>query len=266
MNQESPSDNILTRKEGGTRWLIFNQPEKLNAISVSMADDGARVIDGFAADVSERVLVVAGSGDKAFVSGADISEFDTQRGDAEASAQYNELTRQLFFGLRDVEKPTIAMIKGYCFGGGVALATCCDIRICAEDSIFSVPAARLGVGYSQEFIKLLADLVGPSRTKEILYTARRYTAAEALAMGLVNQVVPRAELESTVRDMAETIADNAPLTVRATKIVVAELLNHEAARDGAKGKQAVNDCFDSEDFKEGRKAFAEKRKPVFTGR
>ena len=266
MNHESPSDKVLTRKEGGTRWLIFNQPKKLNAISVSMADHGAQIIHGFAAEGAERVLVVAGSGDRAFVSGADISEFDGLRGDAKASEKYNKLTQHLFFNLRDVEKPTIAMIKGYCFGGGVALATCCDIRVCAEDSIFSVPASRLGVGYSHDFIKLLADLVGPARTKEILYTAQRYTAAEALAMGLVNQVVPNADLESTVRAMAETIAENAPLTVRATKIVVSELLKDEATRDNARGKRAVNDCFDSEDFKEGRQAFAEKRKPVFTGR
>lgn len=264
MEEDKVFDKILTRKEGGIRWLVFNQPKKLNAISLEMADKAFEIVDAFAKDDSERVLVVAGSGDKAFVSGADISEFDAKRGDAEASAQYNELTRQMFFGIRDVEKPTIAMIKGYCFGGGVALATCCDIRVCADDSLFSVPAARLGVGYTHYFIKLLADLVGPAKTKEILYTARRYGPDEALAMGLINQVVPLGELESTVHSMAEGIAENAPLTVRASKIVVAELLKGDAW-DRDKCNRAIADCFDSEDFKEGRKAFAEKRKPEFTG-
>lgn len=260
------SDKVLTRKEGAVRWLIFNQPEKLNAISLEMAQAALKVVNDFASAEDERVMILAGAGEKAFVSGADISEFEKTRDSNEAAGRYDSISAKMFFGVRDVEKPTIAMIQGYCFGGGVAVASCCDIRLCADDSLFSVPAARLGVGYSTPFVKLLADLIGPSRAKEFLYTARRYSAQEAYEMGLVNRIVPKAELEDTVRSYAEDMAQNAPLTQRATKIVMGELLKPEAERDMEKCERAVGDCFDSEDFKNARRAFMEKQKPVFTGR
>ncbi len=260
------SDKVLTRKEGALRWLIFNQPKKLNAISLEMAEAALKVVENFASAEDERVMIVTGAGDKAFVSGADISEFEKTRNNNEAASRYDSISAKMFFGIRDVEKPTVAMIQGYCFGGGVAVASCCDIRLCADDAVFSVPAARLGVGYSAAFVKLLADLIGPSRAKEFLYTARRYSADEAYAMGLVNRVIPKAELEDTVRAYAEDMARNAPLTQRATKIIFAELLKPESKRDMEKCERAVAACFDSEDFKNARRAFMKKRKPVFNGR
>ena len=167
------TEHVLTRRDGAVRWLIFNKPEKHNALSLEMNEAALKVVEAFAAAPDERVLVVAGAGGKAFVSGADISEFEDRRSNAEKADEYARLTQRMFFALRDVEKPTVAMIQGYCLGGGVALATCCDLRIGAEDSVYGIPAARLGIGYSADFIKLLADLVGPSRAKEFLYTARR---------------------------------------------------------------------------------------------
>lgn len=259
------SDKVLTRKEGAIRWLIFNQPEKLNAISLEMAEAALQVVNDFADADDERVLILAGAGEQAFVSGADISEFEKTRNSNEAAGRYDSISAKMFLGVRDVEKPTVAMIQGYCFGGGVAVASCCDIRLCADDSLFSVPAARLGVGYSTAFVKLLSDLIGPSRAKEFLYTARRYSAEEAYEMGLVNRIIPKAELENTVRTYAQEMAQNAPLTQRATKIIMGELLKPESTRDMEKCERAVGDCFDSEDFKNARRAFMEKRKPVFNG-
>lgn len=259
------SEHVLTRRDGAVRWLIFNKPAKHNALSLDMSEAALKVIEAFAAAPDERVLVVAGAAGKAFVSGADISEFEDRRSNAEKADDYARQTQRMFFALRDVEKPTVAMIQGYCLGGGVALATCCDLRIASPDAVFGVPAARLGIGYSYDFIKLLADLVGPSRAKEFLYTARRYTAEEAHAIGLVNRVVPAAELEPFVKDYCDGMAANAPLTQRATKIVVSELLGDEG-RDRSRGRKAVADCADSEDFRDARRAFLEKRKPVFRGR
>lgn len=259
------TEHVLTRRDGAVRWLIFNKPEKHNALSLEMNEKALEVIEAFAAAPDERVLVVAGAGDKAFVSGADISEFEDRRSNAEKADEYGRLTQRMFFALRDVEKPTVAMIRGYCLGGGMALATCCDIRIGAEASVYGIPAARLGIGYSADFIKLLADLVGPSRAKEFLYTARRYSPAEAYDMGLLNRVVPTEELEAYVAEYAATMAANAPLTQRATKIVVLELLA-DPVGDGARGRKAVADCANSEDFRDARRAFMEKRKPVFHGR
>jgi enoyl-CoA hydratase/carnithine racemase len=258
------TDSVLTRREGAVRWLIFNKPEKHNALSLEMTARALEVVEAYAAADDERVLVVAGAGGKAFVSGADISEFEAKRHDAASAEDYARLSARFFLTLRDVEKPTVAMIEGYCFGGGVALACCCDIRLASETALFAVPAARLGIGYSADFVKMLADLVGPSFAKEFLYTARRYPAEEARDIGLVNRIVPSAELERHVQDYAQAMAGNAPLTQRAAKIVISEL--YAPPGDGARGRAAVAACADSEDFRDARRAFMEKRKPVFRGR
>lgn len=258
------TDHVQTRRDGAVRWLIFNKPEKHNALSLDMSAAALDVIEAFAAADDERVLVVTGAGGKAFVSGADISEFEKRRSDSAKADEYARATTRMFFALRDVEKPTVAMIRGICFGGGVALATCCDLRIAADDGVFCVPAARLGIGYSADFVKLLADLVGPAVAKEFLYTARRYPAEEARAIGLVNRVVPSAELDDFIKDYADGIAGNAPLTQRAAKIVISELLKETP--DAERSARAVAACADSEDFRNARRAFMEKRKPIFEGR
>jgi len=257
---------VLTRTDGAVLWLTFNAPEKRNALSLEMSVKALEAIEAFAGDGALRVLVVSGAGGKAFVSGADISEFEKKRNDAASSARYAEITTAMFNALYEVEKPTIAMIEGYCFGGGVGLAASCDLRFVAEDARFAVPAARLGIAYRPEFTRRLIDLVGPSRTKEILYTGRRFDAGEALAMGFANAVLPKDGLTAHVSECAATIAGNAPLSVNAAKVIVNQLLADEGARDPERIERLVDTCADSADFAEGRRAFMEKRPPKFTGR
>ena len=257
--------NILTRQEGPIGWLVINNPERHNAVSYEMWQAIPEVLKGFAADPGIRVIVVTGAGEEAFASGADISQFGEQRSTPEAVADYNAKTARAHAALINVNKPTIAMIRGFCIGGGLALALCCDIRIAAEGSRFGVPAARLGLGYRFEGVKRLVDLVGPAYAREIFFTARRFDTGEALRMGLINRMVPSVELENVVKETAETIAANAPLTISAAKLCIEESLKDPEARDLAACHAEVEACFKSEDYVEGRRAFAEKRRPKFRG-
>lgn len=259
------TEMMLARKEGAVGWMTFNNPERHNAVSLDMWLAAERILTGFAQDPDVRVVVVTGAGGKAFVSGADISKFESERGSAEAVANYGAVTDRVYALLHDLPKPTIAMIRGYCIGGGMALSVCCDLRICEDVSKFAVPAAKLGLGYGLAGVIRLVDVVGPSFAKEIFYSARQFTAAEALAMGLVNRVLPPGELEAYVKTYADTIAGNAPLTVHAIKRTVNEAIKDGAERDEALCAQLVKACFDSQDYIEGRRAFMEKRKPAFTG-
>lgn len=260
-----PTDKMIARKEDGIGYMIFNNPERLNAVSLEMWQAALEIMADFAGDKAIRVMVLAGAGEKAFVSGADISKFKDERQQADALALYQQTTDRVYTQLQAMPMPTIAMIKGYCIGGGTAIAVCCDIRIAAENSRFGIPAAKLGLGYGMARAKPLVDLIGPSYAKEMFFTGRQFDAAEAKEMGLVNRVVPLDQLEPAVKDMARTIADNAPLTVRTAKLVVGELLKDPAERDVARCEAAVKACFASNDYKEGQAAFMEKRKPRFTG-
>lgn len=260
------TDRMIARKDDGLGWIVFNNPERHNAVSLDMWRAAIEIIDDFVRDDSVRVIIVRGAGEKSFISGADISRFDDERAEAEAVARYNDATETAYSNLRNAPKPTIAMIQGYCIGGGANLAVCCDLRICSENARFSIPAAKLGLGYDYPRVRRLVDLVGPSFASEIFFTARQFSAAEALGMGLVNRVVPFAELEAYVTDYARTIAGNAPLTVKAIKQIVGEVLKDESRRDLALCDRLVRDCFESEDYEEGRLAFREKRKPDFKGR
>jgi enoyl-CoA hydratase/carnithine racemase len=219
----------------------------------------------FAADDAVQVLVLAGAGGRAFVSGADISEFDKRRSSSEQAESYSARTTNVFTILRELEKPTIAKIQGYCMGGGVALALACDIRIAADDGKFAIPAAKLGLAYREDFTRWLVEAVGPAFAKEILYSGERFDAAEAQRIGLVNHVVAAAELDDYVAGFAKGIAAKAPLTVKASKGTINEILKGEAC-DSELIKRLQATCYDSADFKEGRKAFAEKRPPEFKGR
>jgi enoyl-CoA hydratase/carnithine racemase len=261
----SQTDKMLARKEGGVGILTFNNPERHNAVSLEMWEATKRILDGFAADDDIRVVVLTGAGGKAFVSGADISKFENERATLEASRAYNVKSDAAYSSVADFPKPTIAMIKGYCIGGGVGLAVCCDLRVCSDNSRFAVPAAKLGLGYGYSGLKRLVDIVGPSFAKEIFYTARQFDAQEAHAMGLVNRVVPAAELEAYVKSITDMICANAPLTIKAVKFTVGELLKDESKRNLARSVELVEQCFASRDYTEGRTAFMEKRKPVFTG-
>jgi enoyl-CoA hydratase/carnithine racemase len=261
----SQTDKMLSRKEGGVGFVTFNNPERHNAVSLDMWEATKRILDDFAADSEVRVVVLSGAGGKAFVSGADISKFASERATLEAVRAYNVKSDGAYTSIAEFPKPTIAMIRGYCIGGGAALAVCCDLRVCTDNSVFAVPAAKLGLGYGYAGLKRLTDVVGPSFAKEIFYTARQFTAAEALAMGLVNRVVPAAELETSVKSITDAICANAPLTIKAVKFAVGEILKDESGRDMARVEAMVEQCFASADYTEGRTAFMEKRKPKFTG-
>jgi len=265
MNVVTKTDKMLSRKEGKVGYVTFNNPERHNAVSLDMWEAAAGILEDFRNDKNIRVVVVTGAGGKAFISGADISKFEKERSTKEAVDRYNETVERANDAFYKFPKPTIAMIRGYCIGGGVGLALCCDLRICSEGSKFGVPAAKLGLGYRFDGLKKLVDLVGPSFAKEIFYTARQFTAAEAQAMGLVNRVLPDADLETYVKDYADTIAGNAPLTVDSVKYIVGQAVTDESKRDLKKADAMVAACFASNDYTEGRKAFMEKRKAQFTG-
>jgi enoyl-CoA hydratase len=261
----SETDKVLARKDAGVGTVTFNNPERHNAVSLEMWEAAKRILDRFAADDDVRVVVLTGAGEKAFVSGADISKFGSERATLEAARAYNAKSDAVFTGIYEFPKPTIAMIRGYCLGGGVGVATCCDLRIASDNSRFAVPAAKLGLGYGYAGLKRLVDIVGPSFAKEIFYTARQFDAREAYDMGLVNRVVPVAELEASVQAITDMICANAPLTIKAVKVAIGEALKEESKRNVARVNELVEACFMSRDYTEGRTAFMQKRKPVFTG-
>jgi enoyl-CoA hydratase len=255
------TEKIISRRENGVGHVVFNNPEKRNAVSLDMWQAVDRVLEEFAADNDVRVVVLSGAGDKAFVSGADISKFEDERAGAEAVARYNATTARFYEKLNAFPKPTIAQITGSCVGGGV----CCDLRICGEGSRFGIPAAKLGLGYGFPGLQRLVNLIGPAFAKEMFFTARLFSAAEAHQMGLVNGVLPDEQVAGYVADYARTITGNAPLTVGSVKAIVGEVLKDPAARDLARCEELVRACFASHDYVEGRQAFMEKRAPRFIG-
>jgi enoyl-CoA hydratase len=265
MDDKTKTDKVLSRKDGRVGYVIFNNPERRNAVSLDMWARTTEILEGFARDDDVRVVVLTGAGGKAFVSGADVSRFESERASLEAAKVYNLTVERANTSIYEFPKPTIAMIRGYCIGGGLGLAVCCDLRICSDNSRFAIPAAKLGLGYSYPGVKRLTDVVGPAFAKEIFFTARQFDAEEARTMGLVNRVVPEAELEDYVKTYADTIAINAPLTVKTAKFIANEAMKDESTRDLARCRELVEQCFSSNDYAEGRRAFMEKRKPAFTG-
>ena len=260
------TDKLIARKEGAIGWVIFNNPERHNATSYEMWQSLPLVLEAYVHDPEVRVIMFRGTGEKAFSAGADISQFKEKRSSEEAVKLYNDTADASSRALRECAKPTIAMIHGYCIGGGAAIAVGCDIRIASDSAKFGVPAAKLGLGYRFDGIKRLSGVVGPAYTAEIFFTGRQFSAQEALQMGLVNRLLPAAELESYTLDYANTITTNAPLTIAAVKRSLIELSKNPAERDLDQCQRMVDACFQSEDYKEGRTAFMEKRKPQFKGR
>lgn len=260
------TDRMLAEKRNGIGWMTFNNPERRNAMSLEMWEAAEQIMADFQADDAVRVVVMKGAGDRAFVSGADISQFEKERADAAAAERYSRRSEAARAAIRSLDKPLIAMIRGYCLGGGLGIAMMADLRFATDDAQFGIPAARLSIAYTGENIENLIRLVGPSRAKDILYSARRLDAAEALAIGLINRVVPAAELDKTIEEYCATLVDNAPLSIKAHKAIIGEMVKDRELRDFAKVEAASASCFDSEDYKEGRTAFMEKRRPVFRGR
>jgi len=260
------TDKMLAHVENGVGWMIYNNPARHNAVSLEMQRAIPTILETFAADPDVHVVVVSGAGEKAFVSGADISEFGELRTSVDARREFDAVSTRAWEAWQRVEQPIVAMIEGFCIGGGLMTALQADIRVAAQGSVFGVPAARLGLGYPIDALEGLVALVGPAWAAEMVFTARHLSADEALRIGLVNRVVPVPQLAATVEELACSIAENAPMTVRAAKFALAQLRRAPRDRDVARARELVEACYRSEDYREGQRAFLEKRRPQFRGR
>jgi enoyl-CoA hydratase len=265
-NKSFADGKILQSVTDGVGVITFNNPEKRNAMSLDMWEGLGHALTELRDDAEVRVVVMVGAGDKAFVAGADISQFEKTRHNAEASEEYSRRSAAQRALLADYPKPTIACIRGFCLGGGMQVAMLADIRIAAENSQFGIPAAKLGIAYGYDGLKHLVSLVGPSWARLLMYTGMRIESAEALRIGLVDRVLPEDQLWNATTEIARTISGNAPLAIQAAKITIAQVLRDPDARDMDAIKAIGVACMDSEDFREGRRAFMDKRKPHFKGR
>jgi len=265
MAYKAGTERVKTWLDGQVLHIRFNNPEKHNALSVDMWEAVPPLLDKAAKDDNVRMVVLSGEGGKSFVSGADISQFEDMRAAKEAVKKYEAMAEAALQGIYEFEKPTVACIQGNCIGGGVNVAICCDIRIASSNSTFAIPAAKLGLGYRYSAMKNLTDLVGPGHAKDIFFTARRLDAAEALRIGLINRVADADKLDALLGEYTTAICQNAPLTIKAGKRIIRDVLKTGDA-DMELARKLILDCFESDDYAEGRRAFMEKRKPVFKGK
>jgi enoyl-CoA hydratase/carnithine racemase len=262
----SATERVQAWLDGSTLHIRFNNPIKHNALSVDMWEAVPPLLALAQADDRVRLVVFSGAGEKAFVSGADISQFEDMRAAREAVTHYEAMAERTLTGISDFPKPTLACIRGWCIGGGVNVAIACDIRIAASDAVFSIPAARLGLGYRYSAMKNLVDLVGPGVAKDLFFTARRIDGTEAKALGLVSRICAPDALDALLAEYTTALADNAPLTVMTAKAITREILKPSPDLDMALCTSLIRGCFESADYTEGRTAFMQKRKPVFTGK
>ena len=262
----SPTERVQVRLDGATLHIVFNNPARHNALSVDMWGALPPLLAQAANDERVRLVVFSGAGEKAFVSGADISQFEDLRAAREAVKQYEALAEDALTSIQRCSKPTLACIRGWCIGGGVNVAIACDLRIAASDAVFAIPAARLGLGYRYSALKNLVDLIGVGAAKDLFYTARRIDAAEAQRLGLVSRVAPTEGLPALLAEYTGSIGENAPLTIFAAKTIIGEILKPSPELDAERCRELIQQCFASDDYAEGRRAFMDKRKPVFKGR
>lgn len=263
MKAESPK--VISWVTGPIGWISFNDPAKHNAISIDMARAVPGIVADFEKDKNIRVIILRGAGARAFAAGSNISSFGEVRNDPGQNHEYHVINEAAYNAFYYCPKPTIAMINGYCIGGGLDFATSCDIRLSADNGVFAIPAARLGLGYGYEGQIRLNRVVGPMYGRDIFFTGRHYNAKEALNMGLVHHVVSGEKFEEFVNEYAMKVAQNAPMTLAAIKRAFIELEKNESERDMAAAQKLIDACFQSEDYREGRSAFAEKRLPQFKG-
>jgi enoyl-CoA hydratase/carnithine racemase len=260
------TERVQAWLDASTLHVRFNNPARHNALSVDMWEAVPPLLAQARGDDRVRLVVFSGAGEKAFVSGADISQFEDMRAAREAVTRYEAMAEEALTGIADFPKPTLACVRGYCIGGGVNVAIACDIRIASDDAVFAIPAARLGLGYRYSAMKNLVDLVGPGVAKDLFFTARRIDAAEARALGLISRVATADGLDALLAEYTGAMADNAPLTIAAAKAITREILKPSPELDMALCTSLIRGCFESADYTEGRTAFMQKRKPVFTGR
>jgi enoyl-CoA hydratase len=255
---------LLVEKRGAVGWLVFDNPAKRNALNAAMWRGIPEALAGFGADSDVRCIVLRGSGTRAFTAGADISDFDNIRAER-PTGKYESFLDQVLDAIQGASKPSIAMIHGFCFGGGLELALACDLRYCGTSAQFAIPAAKLGVGYNIEGHKRLLETVGHARAREFMFLGRRYDAQEALNMGLVHRATPDGELEGFIDETVKTLSENAPLSIANSKTIIEEFVKASGEPDHVRMKASIERCRNSSDLQEGRRAFAEKRKPNFSG-
>ena len=257
---------LQVEKRGAVGWIVFDQPAKRNAINGAMWRGIPEAMAKYDADPEIRCVVFRGAGTEAFAAGADISEFDKIRSEQAAVGEYDGLLDRVLHSIQDSRKPSVALIHGFCMGGGLEVALACDLRYCGASAQFAIPAAKLGIAYNVEGHKRLLETVGHARAREIMFLGRRYDAVEGLAMGLVHRVLPDAELDAYVDDVVATLLANAPLAIANSKAILEEYAKADGTPDPDAMRRAIERCVQSDDYKEGRRAFMEKRKPRFTGR
>jgi enoyl-CoA hydratase/carnithine racemase len=257
--------SLVVEKKGAIGWIVFNQPQKRNAINGAMWRGIPAAMKQFDADAGVRCVAFRGAGTEAFSAGADISEFQKIRAERQSVSQYDGLLDEVLHSIQDSRKPSLAMIHGFCMGGGVEVALACDLRYCGESAQFGIPAAKLGLAYNVEGHKRLVETVGHARAREIMFLGRRYSAAEALDIGLVHRVFQDEELENEAAKIIDILVQNAPLSIANSKTIIEEFVKSSGTPDAAQMEAAMARCAKSADYEEGRKAFMEKRKPKFTG-
>ena len=261
------SDGKLTvEKRGAIGWIVFDNVARHNAINGAMWRAIPPAMARFDADGEVRCVAFRGAGTTAFAAGADISEFEKNRAERGSVKEYDGLLDRVLHSIQDSRKPSVAMIQGFCLGGGLEIALACDLRYAGESAQLGIPAAKLGLAYNVEGHKRLLETVGHARAREIMFVGRRYASGEAREIGLVHQVVADAELEAFVAKILETLSVNAPLAIANSKTIIEEFVKSAGTPDGAAMSAAMERCAQSADYEEGRKAFMEKRKPRFTGR
>ena len=246
---------MITKREGGVGWIVFSNPARFNAMTQDMWKGLPKALTAFGEDPAVRVIVLAGDGEKAFVSGADISQFGEQRASEQARTEYNRAVEAAYVAPIFCAKPVVAKIRGICMGGGLGLAAACDLRFASDDAVFRMPAARLGIGYSFTGMRRFVQVLGAANTADIFFSARKFDASDALSMGLVSRVFPAADLDREVGAYCELIAENAPLSLMAAKAAIREVLADAGSRDLAALQKLIDACFASEDYREGRTAF-----------
>src|SRR5689334_19897615 len=257
---------LAVEKRGAVGWLVFNQPAKKNAINDAMWRAIPPAMAEFERDAQVRCVVFRGAGSEAFAAGADISQFESVRSDRAAIAEYDDLLDRVLHSIQDSLKPSVALIHGFCLGGGLEIALACDLRYCGSSAQFGIPAAKLGLAYNIEGHKRLLETVGHARAREIMFLGRRYGGEEAAAIGLVHRVLDDAELERHVGEVIATLCDNSPLAIANSKTIIEEYVKASGAPEAQRMRAAIERCATSADYVEGRRAFMEKRKPRFVGK